>query len=914
MSRRWSERLEGLGDGLLEALAQEGVARVPALDGVEDDGVLARWLYRRDVERRGGFMPWQSLSMDALPEATSVAQWLEHVHERSGMIYLRGDQRWSSQLTEALKPYGLWVLAQGDERVALPEDLGRLMALDALHDVATDPSLSAARRGLLAHCAAAGAVQLRGELGVGKALLGRWAHLSLDDEPLSWLAGDQGELHAGQWALFDEVMELSERGRLRLAQALRAQGVVRATRWARWPLSSSRKRRPEHPALAAVIGQSPALVEVLEKMVSVAPSTLPVLLCGEPGVGKEVLARALHELSGRAGEFVALDMGALAESLAESELFGHVKGAFSGAISGRQGAFKRAHGGTLFLDEIGNMSMSMQVKLLRALQEGTFMPVGADVPTRVDVRVVAATNADLELLTRQGGFRLDLLSRINAVTLRVPPLRERVEDIEALAEHFAHVHRADAPRVEPWCAPAVLEALREHAWPGNVRELGHVVGLALALAGGQRVEVEALGALSPARHRQVPVLTTHSGAAEELLHVGMERVLVQQMTAATLEVLPLRERGERALRHLILTGLRGRAITASALLLLASQPWWGNLVELYACLGALRQLPCGPITIARIKEVMPLLLSGASAAPIGVLLSAARIGDELEGLRRGFDSSALLIGRVPGVEALVLASQAGDERAQRWLRQLEHLLQGARPACLDLEFMRRLSRAHVVLLRGEQGLVVHRLEGTGLRVWATSWLDGQEREVEPLKSVELGPGGMLCWGAPASGRPYLRAFVYLGESALETFKHEVFAALIADEDIEATLLKTKTEQRVLHLGAASQPDAAHVWALEPHEQEALTDVLMSYRGGALKAHVSYGLAIYRGQPRYARLLQFFQEAPRLSQYMTRLYELDANAPLRERLAQRLRHSEQAQALLEAWPVGLRRVIEAMHQA
>lgn len=913
MMRRESSQLEALGEAWLAALDRDGRVVVPSLAGVDDDGILARWLYRLEAQRRGGFVPWAALSQRALPAGAPLSSWLEYVHERSGVLYLDGEPAWVEALSRLLEPYELWVIGCSAEAVSLEQDVARLLEEDALHDVATDPSLAAARRGLMAHCAAAGAVQLRGEHGVGKVALCRWVQRCADDAPLSWLTGDEGEFVEGQWALFEEVTELSERGRLHLEAALRAQGAQTARRQ-RWPVSHGRSQRSAvdvHPGLASVSGSSPALLEVLARLVRVAPSGLPVLLCGEPGVGKEVMARALHQLSGRQGEFVALDMGALVESLAESELFGHLKGAFSGAVSGRQGAFRRAHGGTLFLDEIGNMPMSMQVKLLRALQEGSFTPVGADSPVRVDVRVIAATNADLALLTRQGAFRLDLLSRINAVTLRLPPLRERLEDVEPLAARFAAERGWAGPGA--WCEPEVLEALRAHAWPGNVRELGHVVELALTLSGGERVGVDALGALAPTRRRQVPVMTTHSGAAEELIGaVGLERGLVQQLSAATIELLPLRERGERALRHLLLTGLRGRPITAGALAMLQTQPWWGNLPELYASLGALRQLEPGPISVARLKEVMSLSLSVANAAPISVLLSAARVGDALEGLRRAVSAGALLIGRVASAEALIAASRSGDERASRWVEQLERL-GASRPACLALEFMPKLSRAHVLVMRCEHGLMVYRLAGTGMRVWASSWLDGQERELEPLEPFMLGPGGALCWGAPMSAKPYLRAFVYLGESSLETFKGQVFEALEGSLGASQTLMRTRTEQRLVEPapqgGAAVVPESsAHVWALEAHERELLNDLLMTYRGGALRAHLRYGLAMYQEQPRYARLVLFCQEAPRLSQYLTRLYELEANAALRLCLAQRLEHSEQAESLLEAWPVGLRRLM------
>jgi DNA-binding NtrC family response regulator len=204
-----------------------------------------------------------------------------------------------------------------------------------------------------------------------------------------------------------------------------------------------------------------------------------VLIEGESGTGKELVARAIHSSSPRAkGPFVAVDCGAIAEGVLESELFGHARGAFTGAQASRRGLFEEANGGSLFLDEIGDVGPNLQARLLRALQEGTIRRVGTNEPVAVDVRVVAATNRDLEAAVKEGTFRADLYYRLNVVSLHIPPLRERREDIPLLAEHFAHKHgRSEGAAI----SPAARDLLLAYGWPGNVRELENVVARALAL-------------------------------------------------------------------------------------------------------------------------------------------------------------------------------------------------------------------------------------------------------------------------------------------------------------------------------------------------------------------------------------------------------------------------------------------------
>ena len=222
----------------------------------------------------------------------------------------------------------------------------------------------------------------------------------------------------------------------------------------------------------------------------VAPTRASVLLIGETGTGKELIARAIHHLGPRAdGPYVRINCGALSESLLESELFGHVKGAFTGAVDNKTGRFEAAHGGSIFLDEISSMTPKLQVKLLRVLQEKEFERVGESRTIRIDVRVIAATNQLLEDEVEAGRFRDDLYYRLNVVPIRLPPLRERREDIPALADCFLRRYaQEDGRQVKP-LAPAAVKILMDYDWPGNVRELEHDIARALVLSqGGQAME------------------------------------------------------------------------------------------------------------------------------------------------------------------------------------------------------------------------------------------------------------------------------------------------------------------------------------------------------------------------------------------------------------------------------------------
>ncbi len=264
----------------------------------------------------------------------------------------------------------------------------------------------------------------------------------------------------------------------------RAIEELRLRREARALRSAMRKRLSR----VGVLGQSKRMRAVLDVVERVADSPVPVLVTGETGTGKSLVARVIHEESRRTGLFVTVNCAALPEQLLESELFGHVRGAFTGATSSRPGLFMEASGGTLFLDEIGEMALALQAKLLNALDTSVIRPVGAEKEQTVDARIVAASNRDLREAVRSGTFREDLLYRLDVVTIEVPPLRHRREDVLELAEHFlgeARSRHTASPVAR--LSPEAVERLAAYSWPGNVRELQHVMERAVVLGRGQEV-------------------------------------------------------------------------------------------------------------------------------------------------------------------------------------------------------------------------------------------------------------------------------------------------------------------------------------------------------------------------------------------------------------------------------------------
>ena len=295
------------------------------------------------------------------------------------------------------------------------------------------------------------------------------------------------------------------------------------------------ERRPRadgsSSGVSGMVGRAPSMNALYERMRRVAPTETTVLVTGETGTGKELVARGVHALSTRkAGPFLAVNCAALAEGILESELFGHVRGAFTGAMRDRAGVFEAANGGTLFLDEIGATSPGLQARLLRALQEREITRVGSTTPTNIDVRVIAATNRDLRELVKEGSFREDLYYRLEVFPLSVPPLRERSSDIPLFVEHALVLLRTRLPEAKSLsCSPFAMRLLREYRWPGNVRQLFAVIESAAISAGGGRVEAQHLseevrGGVDPSSHLRyrssVPEDDERAAIEAALSHAG----------------------------------------------------------------------------------------------------------------------------------------------------------------------------------------------------------------------------------------------------------------------------------------------------------------------------------------------------------------------------------------------------------
>ena len=331
------------------------------------------------------------------------------------------------------------------------------------------------------------------------------------------------------WASIDGAVDAMRRGardfiekpwdNRRLLATLRTQVELgRAVRRSQQLERENRALRKE--GLPELIAESPAMQPALKLMERVGPSDANVLILGEHGTGKEVVARWLHAASGRAERpLVAVNLGGIPDGLFESELFGHVKGAFTDAKGDRVGRFELAGGGTLFLDEIANLPLPQQAKLLRVLETGEFERVGSSKTQRVNARIISATNADIAAEAAAGRFRQDLLFRLNTVEIRLPPLRERPQDIPLLASHFGRRHAARYRKRITGFAADAMQALRAHPWPGNVRELDHAVERAVLLAEGDEIRARdlALGARSDG-----------AAALEQMSLEEVERVLVQK--------------------------------------------------------------------------------------------------------------------------------------------------------------------------------------------------------------------------------------------------------------------------------------------------------------------------------------------------------------------------------------------------
>jgi len=301
--------------------------------------------------------------------------------------------------------------------------------------------------------------------------------------------------------------------------------------------SALRQQLDQRYALEQIVGRDERMRRIFDIVHAVAPSRTTVLMCGESGTGKSMIARAVHRLSPRSdAPFVEISCGSIPESLLESELFGHVRGAFTGAHVDKKGRFLAAHGGTLFLDEINSASPGMQLKLLRVLQERVFEPVGSDTPVEVDVRIILASNQPLDDLVARGEFRQDLYYRINVVMIDLPPLRDRITDIPALAEHFLAAKAQSVGKQITGFSDEALQVLRAYSYPGNVRELENIVERAVVLTSQTRLGIDDL---------PDTVITRGASAAQRLAERNGEYV-----------PMPLRQALEQPEKQIILAALR----------------------------------------------------------------------------------------------------------------------------------------------------------------------------------------------------------------------------------------------------------------------------------------------------------------------------------------------------------------------
>jgi DNA-binding NtrC family response regulator len=329
---------------------------------------------------------------------------------------------------------------------------------------------------------------------------------------------------------------------LKLHDALRDNQRLRAELEGRYSFSS-------------LIGSSPAFRSVISAIGEVCESKATVLVTGESGTGKEMVARAIHFNSSRkAGPFVAINCAAIPEGLLESELFGHVKGAFTGAVANRSGRFAQAHGGTLFLDEIGDMPIATQAKILRVLQERSFEPVGSTLTREVDVRLLAATNKDLQEEVRERRFREDLYYRLNVFPIALPPLRERIEDIPALAEHFIEHIGANIGKRIGGFTPAAIKAMSDYDWPGNIRELQNCIERSIIVAKTSMVDIADLPRyLFRQREERAEVGRIPSALDEELERIERRFILnaLQKTHGIQVKAAELLGITERSLWHRI---------------------------------------------------------------------------------------------------------------------------------------------------------------------------------------------------------------------------------------------------------------------------------------------------------------------------------------------------------------------------
>ena len=677
----------------LAALGRQRVVDLPRL-GDLDSLIVARRVYREWLEeppRRHTWAPFLPLRCARLAPDSS---W--EVDAREILLSFRGegllflDAGWEALTTrerlEALAraiPCRVLLASDRAKPLYLSQEEGLQMRLeDDTHLVAVDPDLTAQRNNLLASSRRGEMILITGPEGIGKRSLARWAHARVSDEPIA-----EDEEDTSRWRIIEDLR----------AQGAGHQRMLRRRHPPPRALSARPRRpavhaRPPEPAFDGIKGESQALAASLTQLLAAVQAGGPILLRGDMGTGKSALARAAHVASGRGGRFVEVDLGALAENLIESQLFGHVRGAFTGADSAREGLVAEAAGGTLFLDEIGNLPLALQPKLLRLVQEQRFLVVGGR-DRAADVLLIAATNSPLVRMVEREEFRGDLFYRLNVHSLQLPPLSARRGDIPAIARHVLRSIGADPAAL----TGAARDALISAPWPGNIRELQSVLKRAVGLAAGGPI-----GAEHVSRHKapRPPTLVTSARPPGEL---GLDRRLTYALQSRQIVLPPLQERSRASIVSALLTLLDGQPIRHWSLHTLVENTHWTSLTDLAQKVATLRG-EGEPISAVELRERLPATLSAVTRAPILALIDPCVDDTEsaygsperaIHGQCLVAEEDALLVGRIHrpadlGSDARFLALR--DELARR------------SPAYLSLPHRDGISRAHVWIERSEGGL------------------------------------------------------------------------------------------------------------------------------------------------------------------------------------------------------------------
>jgi transcriptional regulator with AAA-type ATPase domain len=907
--------------GADDALQAEGCLRLPPIAGLATL-TWVRWLYRAWLEAAPRWRALVHLDPALLPAVPRRGEAgagglpgpiLTELIEQAAGGWLFLGPGWATlapldALVAAARARSIRLLLDDPALppVAVPTPfVQHLRWLDPHHRVAVDPSLSALRRSLSAQCRAGAIVHLSGPAGSGKRSLARWAQAELaPDRGLSVIRAPQPDrVSPGRWLLFEELSQLDPAW----IDPLRARLADEET-GAQPPMATERDAppRPDRPELEPILGESPAIRRVLDRTVRIARSALPVLVRGESGVGKEAMAEAIHRLSGRTGPLITVDLSSRSESLIESELFGHVKGAFTGALRDHRGCFQDAHRGTLFLDELGNLPLSLQTRLLRAIQQREVVPVGGSRPIPVDVRIVAATNADLEADIRRGTFRQDLLYRLNpGAALWLPPLRERPEDILLLAERFLAAAAEAIGEEPPPISAEAADRLLAWSWPGNIRELKQVIETAHLESGGGPIEPSHLGPLGADSAGTAPLLLTSSDPEESWERAWpLRRDEVHRLRAVTLPVLGLHDRDPRGVRSAVLASLDGRPIRADTLHILEHRAWWGHYTELDRALEAIRSNVAGLVDTPTLEARLPHLVSDQGRAPISVLLFPSRGEDgQLRGLRQRFREGAVVVGRAGSLRDLEPQPRTPPEVASRLRRRasaLHQLLGQTQPGFLRLDLTAQIARAHLLLRRGAKGLEVLLLPEVDLAVEAWGADDAIPQPVLPDRPVPIGAAGEVRLLSGDGEQVLVRFYVFDGPMAEEDLAPRLLSRVPADAAAET-----------LAAGGSPPSDAAieaerGYRGLDPVERAAFRKLIADWLalGGAFAVHVRTAARRMAEEPGLGWLSRRL-DTSHPTQDCGRLVEHKDNETLRAELIAELRARPQPQLDSERLPKRLR---------